>query len=327
MSKPTDLFESIFHSMDEHIAVVDRSGRIIACNRAWQRFGIENGVAADYCWVGQNYFAILENLCTTGDRAAVEIISGLMSILAGTAESFYYEYPCHSPTDKRWFTMRVCKLMGCADPDCLIIAHHDVTERKLAEERAEALSLQDPLTGLGNRRQFSLSLQQEIRISSRDQTLIGLALIDVDHFKSFNDEFGHAAGDLCLCKVGQVLQSHARRPGDMALRIGGDEFALLLRVNDSADLLMIAQSILEDVRKLQLYYARTQLVSVSIGLLSLVANSRIDGDALYHEADKALYQAKIAGRNQISVAQSSHIAESISSAKQSLERIRTQSDF
>lgn len=326
MSIAPELFESVFHSVEEHIAVINRSGQIVACNRAWQNFGIENGVPAGSSWVGQNYLEVLRSSCATGDSMASEILNGMMTVVDADAASFYYEYPCHSPSKQRWFTMRVCKLGDSAVTDHFVISHHDVTQRKLAEERAEALALQDPLTGLGNRRQFDLSLHQEIRSSQRDQTLIGLALIDVDHFKSFNDEFGHAAGDLCLCKVGRVLQAHARRPGDLAMRIGGDEFALILRISDPANLLMIGQAILQDVRNLQMTFAGTELVTVSIGLLSPVASHQVDGDALYQEVDKALYQAKIAGRDQIVFANKGYIADSIAAADKSLARSRSHSD-
>jgi diguanylate cyclase (GGDEF)-like protein len=109
------------------------------------------------------------------------------------------------------------------------------------------------------------------------------------------------------------------------MRIGGDEFALILRINDPANLLAIGQSILQDVRNLQMNFAGTELVTVSIGLLSLVANPHIDGDTLYQDVDKALYQAKIAGRDQIVFANNSFVADSIVSADKSLERIRAHS--
>jgi diguanylate cyclase (GGDEF)-like protein len=322
MSIAPELFESVFHSVEEHIAVINRSGHILACNRAWQNFGIENGKPASTSWIGQNYLEVLRNSCASGDSIALEILTGMMTVVEADAANFYYEYPCHSPSKKRWFTMRVCKLGDRAMSGHFVISHHDITQRKLAEERAEALALQDPLTGLGNRRQFDLSLQQEIRSSLRDQTLIGVALIDVDHFKGFNDEFGHAGGDLCLCKIGRVLQAHARRPGDLAMRIGGDEFALILRINDPANLQTIGQSILQGVRNLQMQFAGTELVTVSIGLLSLVANPQVDGDTLYQDVDKALYQAKIAGRNQIVVANTEFVANSMAAADEGLERSR-----
>jgi diguanylate cyclase (GGDEF)-like protein len=322
MSIAPELFESVFHSVEEHIAVINRSGSILACNKAWQNFGIENGVPASTSWLGQNYLEVLRRSSMSGDSIALEILTGMMTVVDADAATFYYEYPCHSPSKQRWFTMRVCKLGDRAVADYFVISHHDVTERKLAEQHAEALSLQDPLTGLGNRRQFDLSLQQEIRSSLREQSLIGLVLIDVDHFKRFNDEFGHAAGDQCLCKIGRVLQAHARRPGDLAMRIGGDEFALLLRISDPANLLMIGQAILHDVRNLQMKFAGAELVTVSIGLLSLVANPEVDGDTLYQNVDKALYQAKIAGRDQMVFANQGFLADSMVSADESLERSR-----
>ena len=135
-------------------------------------FGIENGVPAETSWIGQNYIAVLTNACGGGDHGASEILQGMLAVFNAEITCFYYEYPCHSPSKHRWFTMRVCKLNGNNLDDYYVISHHDVTQRKLAEERAEALSLQDPLTGLGNRRQFDASLKQEIRNSMRDQTLI-----------------------------------------------------------------------------------------------------------------------------------------------------------
>lgn len=292
------LFESIFHSVEEHIAVIQRSGEIIACNQAWQRFGFENGIDAEFNWIGQNYLDVLKKSCAAGDLNASDILSGMLTVVHAGVSAFSYEYPCHSPTRQRWFTMRITILQG-VEPDYFVITHHDITQRKIAEQRAEALSLQDPLTGLGNRRLFDASLIEALRLSQRDQTWIGLLLIDVDHFKSYNDEFGHLAGDLCLRKVAAVLQAHARRPGDIAMRIGGDEFALLVRITASSDLTTMAESVLQDVRHLQMSFANGQLLTVSIGVIAVVAQPQLSADTLYQTVDQALYQAKVAGRNQV----------------------------
>lgn len=297
------LFESVFHSVEEHIAVIKRSGEIIACNAAWQRFGLENGIEADFDWIGQNYLDVLKKSCAAGDPSASDILSGMLNVVQAEATAFSYEYPCHSPARHRWFTMRITTLQGHLTPSFFVITHHDITLRKLAEQQTEALSLQDPLTGLGNRRKFDVSLVEALRLSQRDQTLFGLLLIDVDHFKSFNDEYGHLAGDLCLRKVAGVLQAHARRPGDIAMRIGGDEFALLVRIKDPSHLTLMAESILKDVRRLQMFFANQQLLTVSIGVIAVVGNPQLSADVLYQTVDKALYQAKIAGRNQIVCAQ------------------------
>lgn len=295
------LFESVFNSVEEHIAVIQRSGEIIACNSAWQRFGIENGVGAEFNWIGQNYLEVLKKSCTAGDLSASDILSGMLTVIHAGVSTFSYEYPCHSPSQQRWFTLRITKLQDIA-LDCFVITHLDISQRKKAEQRAEALSLQDPLTGLGNRRLFDMSLGEALRLSQREQTFIGLILIDVDHLKSFNDEFGHLAGDMCLRKVAAVLQAHARRPGDIAMRIGGDEFALLVRIKAPSNLTKITNSMLKDTRRLQIPHSNTQSLTVSIGAMAVIANPQWSADAMYQRVDKALYQAKSAGRNQVVLA-------------------------
>lgn len=298
MPIPAALYESVFHSLEEQIAVIDQAGNILAVNLAWQNFGIENGLPSGYSCMSHNYLEALSDSAAAGDSLAGNALQGIMCVLTGKQPSFYYEYPCHSPDERRWFTMRITPLHGDEAGRLFVFSHHNVTQRKLAEERAEALAMQDPLTGLGNRRAFHQFLNREIGSSIRNQIPIGLALIDVDYFKNYNDEFGHAAGDQCLTNVGQVLSAHARRPDDLAARIGGDEFALILRNTDLDNLRTIAESVLKKINDLRMVFGGSRQVTVSIGLLSLVPHEQQDGDFLLQEADKALYRAKSAGRNQ-----------------------------
>jgi diguanylate cyclase (GGDEF)-like protein len=142
-----------------------------------------------------------------------------------------------------------------------------------------------------------------MRNSIRNRMPIGLILIDVDYFKNYNDEFGHAAGDQCLANVGQVLLAHARRPDDLAARIGGDEFALILRNTDLDTVRKIAESVLKAINDLKMVFGDSKQVTVSIGLLSVVPHEQQSEDFLFQEADKALYRAKSAGRNQAVYAQ------------------------
>ena len=213
------------------------------------------------------------------------------------------ESPCHSPDEKRWFTMRVTALHGAEYGDLFVVSHHNVTQRKLAEERIEELAMQDPLTGLGNRRAFHRFLNKEIRNSIRTRTPIGLAIIDVDYFKNYNDEFGHSAGDQCLINVGEVLLAHARRPDDLAARIGGDEFALILRNTELDTGRKIAESILKAISDLKMVFGDAKQITVSIGFLTVIPHEQQCEGYLFQEADKALYQAKSAGRNQAVYAQ------------------------
>lgn len=293
------LHTAIFHSLEEQIAVIDQAGNILEVNLAWKNFGIENGLPSAYVCVGHNYLKTLSDSVAAGDSLASEALQGIVGVLAGKFEFFYFEYPCHSPDEKRWFTMRVAALHGDECGGLFVISHHNITQRKLAEERIEEMAMQDPLTGLSNRRAFHLFLSKEVRNSIRYRTPIGLAIIDVDYFKNYNDEFGHVAGDQCLKNVGQVLLAHARRPGDLVARIGGDEFALILANTELETARKITESALKAINDLKMVFGGSRQVTLSIGLLSVVPHEQHSEDYLFQEADKALYRAKSAGRNQV----------------------------
>jgi diguanylate cyclase (GGDEF)-like protein len=299
MPLPVSLYKSVFHSLEDQIAVIDQAGNILEVNLAWQNFGVENGLPSGYTCMGNNYIQTLSDASAAGDDLATAASQGIADVLAGKLPFFYFEYPCHSPNEKRWFTMRVAALQGDESRGLFVISHHNVTQRKLAEEWAEELAMQDPLTGLSNRRAFQQFLNREIRSSIRNRTPIGLVLIDVDFFKNYNDEFGHAAGDQCLTNVGQALHAHARRPCDLAARIGGDEFVMILGNTRLEMVREIAESVLKAINDLKLVFNESHQVTASIGFISVVPDEKRNEDFLVQEADKALYRAKSAGRNQV----------------------------
>lgn len=303
MQKPATLHTSVFHSLEEQIAVIDRAGNILDVNLAWQNFGVENGLPCGCTYVDHNYLAILSGAAASGDSLAGEALQGIEDVLVGKRAAFYCEYPCHSPDKKRWFTMRVTPLYGDESRSLFVISHHDVTRRKLAEERVEKLAMQDPLTGLANRRAFNMFLNREMRCSIRNRTPICLALIDVDYFKNYNDEFGHAAGDQCLTNVAQILLVHSRRASDLAARVGGDEFALILGNTRLEMARKITESVLKAINNLNMVFGDSNQVTASVGLVSVIPHEKQNEDFLLHEADKALYRAKSAGRNQVAYVQ------------------------
>jgi diguanylate cyclase (GGDEF)-like protein len=298
-SCPLPFHTAIYHSLDEQIAVIDASGTILDFNLAWKRFGAENGVPESYDCRGKNYLETLTCAADAGDNFGEEAMRGIADVLAGKRSSFYYEYPCHSQHERRWFTMRVSALLGIEHKTLFVISHHNITQRKLAEEMVEELAMRDPLTGLSNRRAYNLFLDRELRRNVRTQGAIALVLVDVDNFKSFNDHHGHAAGDQLLTSVGQILLAHARRPGDLAVRLGGDEFALILDLGESGRKMLhtIGETILNATRQLRICATQTTPLSVSIGFLSVVPQEHHTQDGLFKEADKALYRAKSAGRD------------------------------
>ena len=168
-------------------------------------------------------------------------------------------------------------------------------------EQLRALALQDSLTGIGNRRSFDERLEQEIRRARRLHTPVGLLMIDVDHFKAFNDEFGHLQGDTCLRTVAGTIAGLVRRPGDLVARYGGEEFAVLLPGTDLAGAAVLAEAMRSAVMALALHHlAECGVVTISIGAAALRPGGDDDtGAALVYAADRALYEAKTGGRNRV----------------------------
>ncbi|MET0808247.1 MAG: diguanylate cyclase, partial [Pseudoxanthomonas sp.] len=172
---------------------------------------------------------------------------------------------------------------------------------ELAESNAKlaALSLTDGLTGLTNRRGFDSGLADEWARAARSGQPITLAMLDVDHFKLYNDKYGHQAGDHCLQAIADVIAAHSRRPGDIAARYGGEEFALLTPATDGAGANVLAQAICDRVAALGMPHADSSygIVTVSIGIGSLIPDSTNSPELLIRLADDALYRAKREGRS------------------------------
>jgi len=290
------LHTMVFDSLYEQIAVIDQTGTIVDVNSSWIRFGVENGLSSDYAWMGKSYLKALTASHANGDVLAGEAANGILDIVDDRRSSFRLEYPCHSPDEKRWFMMDVARLD--ADSKRLFaISHHNITQRKLAEEQAEYLAMHDPLTGLANRRYFNLMLDREFRTSMRERSPISLIAVDVDHFKDYNDECGHLAGDDCLTQVGHAMLAFSRRPNDLAARVGGDEFAVLLGNTDVVESQRLAEAIVKSINDLEIVYGNSKQITITAGVASLIPRPLESDELLLHEADKALYRAKEAGRN------------------------------
>ncbi len=186
-------------------------------------------------------------------------------------------------------------------------ALRDVSARKAVEDklaeanrRLQALADQDSLTGLANRRAFDEALAKEHLRARRERQQLALIMIDVDHFKAFNDIYGHPAGDDCLRRVARAIASTIARPGDLAVRYGGEEFAVLLPNTDEAGATLIAERISQTVLGLALPHEANAngLVTVSAGVAALVCTEDWP-EALMLSADRALYRAKDFGRNAV----------------------------
>ena len=172
---------------------------------------------------------------------------------------------------------------------------------KFQADALRELTLTDALTGVANRRAFDERLSAEWRRCARSQMPIALILVDIDHFKNFNDAYGHQAGDACLKKAGEAMARAAKRPQDMLARYGGEEFALLLPYEDVGGAETVARRVLDEIALLAIPHERSSVgptLTVSMGVASLTPNDRVEPAVLVRAADALLYDAKAGGRNQ-----------------------------
>lgn len=205
------------------------------------------------------------------------------------------------------------------ESDGIVAVLRDISAQKRAEEmlaKANAqleaanralstLALQDGLTGLANRRRFDELLRREFALSRRQRRPLALVLIDCDYFKSYNDRYGHLAGDDCLRRVCDAAKGALRRPTDEAARYGGEEIALLLPATELGAAELVASDLRDCVAALGIVHETSPfgVATISAGVAAMAPRGCDGAPAdLISAADRALYGAKIAGRNRVCVA-------------------------
>jgi diguanylate cyclase (GGDEF)-like protein len=179
-----------------------------------------------------------------------------------------------------------------------------VEERTAALERLnqelQRLTATDGLTGVANRRRFDEALDHEWRRGVRSATPLACVMIDIDHFKAFNDRYGHLQGDACLRQIAHALVTTAKRAGDIVARYGGEEFAVVLPGTTAANARLLADQLRTDVAALRIPHDASTTgphVTISLGVASVVPKQGVAPATLVAAADRALYQAKRSGRN------------------------------
>ena len=200
------------------------------------------------------------------------------------------------------FFLATANLIGCFGNHFLEQA---VRQNFCSMVQMHKLAERDFVTGLLNRRAFSTRATGIWREALRDGRSIGIAMVDVDHFKHYNDHYGHAAGDVALQSVAHVIAEHARRPLDACARYGGEEFVVLWYDVDADHALALAQRMCQAVQALGLPHVASPtagVVSISVGLVCTAVHDAAQWDAALRAADQALYQAKQQGRNRVCVA-------------------------
>jgi hemerythrin len=174
-----------------------------------------------------------------------------------------------------------------------------------ANGRLEILSRTDGLLGIANRQCFDNALEQEWRRARRERKPLGLLMLDVDHFKRYNDTYGHPAGDRCLQSIAGAAVAAVRRPGDLVARYGGEELVVLLPDTAAEGVRTVGLNIIAALAELRLPHAASpvaEYVTVSIGAATTTPDAHGQAARLIAAADRALYAGKEAGRNRVCAA-------------------------
>ncbi|GGB50590.1 hypothetical protein GCM10011316_23400 [Roseibium aquae] len=187
-----------------------------------------------------------------------------------------------------------------------VMTLRDISDRLHYEAQLEILARQDSLTGLANRREFDLAFEREWAVARRERQPLSLVLADLDRFKLLNDRYGHSAGDTCLKAVAGILKEAARRPADIAARLGGEEFVLLLPRTHEAGARTVGEQIRKAIEDLRIENADAKdhggILTVSVGVVTAISvdgPSSITPARIIEAADRALYTGKQSGRNRV----------------------------
>ncbi|MTW23137.1 diguanylate cyclase domain-containing protein [Allochromatium palmeri] len=276
--------------IDQHVLIcrIDKAGAIVYVSEAFcRKSGFERQEL-----IGRNYWQTLYfNLSESRIR---EIMTTLER-----GETWQGEIR-HQSKDGRDYWVHEIVSPDLVDESLVLgftSIRQDITDKKAVEE----LSITDALTGLYNRRHFNSVLERELGRAREDGQRLAFAIFDVDHFKAYNDNHGHAAGDEVLKRIGRLLNERYRRGRDYVFRIGGEEFAVLLTVRRPDEAEAAAAGLVAAVEALELPHGHSPVspcITISLGLRLISPDEApVTVDQVFTEADTRLYRAKAGGRN------------------------------
>jgi diguanylate cyclase (GGDEF)-like protein len=280
--------QAAFDALSAHVLVLDEFGTILMVNRSLCEFTGRDPT-------GQNYLAVCDSAGGPMDRDAIPFAAGIRSVINNETTQFRLEYPSRTDRGEHWFIGKVTRY-ACDDRVRIVVAHEEITERKAHESHIEYQATHDALTGLANRTLLMDRVQHAIRHARRANALVALLFLDLDRFKDVNDSFGHAVGDALLQAVAQRLTSLVRSDDSLA-RLGGDEFVILLSdVQSPRNVSAIASKIIHAFSTPFMVEGRHLYMTTSIGA-TVFPQDGDEIDALYRNADSAMYRAKLASGN------------------------------
>ena len=302
----TERLQLIVDGMDEGLMLVDAGGRVVYANPACERF-LGCPVAQ---LVGRALAELLDPPASfdyaafftdPADIGAAERCRGTHEVLLTSADGL-----------PRAMDLSLSPMAG--DETLFVALLHDITHHKQSETALQQAALVDPLTRIANRRHFDAFLDKEWARAIRSSQPLSLIVLDVDHFKGYNDSLGHAAGDACLQAIAEALQSHAMRPTDLAARYGGEEFVVLLAETPEDSAARLGEAMRAHIEGLAIPNPRAQgasVVTVSIGVATVMPTLFDDLRSFFVTADRAMYEAKARGRNQVVMAQVAPVLKAV----------------
>lgn len=309
------LLESILGAVNLGAIVLDEQHRIVLWNSWMTRHSARQADAV----LGQDFFAVFPDMRHKRMDSAITqaLRDNFQSLLSQTLHKAPFALYTHGAAtgggeERMQQAIAVTPINLPGAPRHCLIQINDVTiavgREKLLREQTMVLRSQtfsDGLTGIANRRHFDVAIEKEMRRAMRTSSPLSLLMIDIDHFKDYNDHYGHQQGDDCLIRVAAELAAMLQRPTDLLARYGGEEFAAILPDTDAAQALRMAEAIRQHAADLRIPHAKTgnevKHITVSIGIATQHPQQQPTISALIGAADRALYLAKGAGRNQVMV--------------------------
>ncbi|MGF1541364.1 MAG: diguanylate cyclase domain-containing protein [Pleurocapsa sp.] len=283
---------------------------------AFEAIRDRHGKIVDFRWLIANPIAVMtvgetkESLL--GKRLFIEpstvhLFEGLFDSFVQVVENctvLEQEHYYHSYSLTAWFHVVAVKL-----GDGFAMTFRDISDRKQIEIALKKANLKlkyqanvDSLTQVANRRRFDEYITQEWSRCAREGEYLSLILCDVDYFKPYNDTYGHQAGDDCLYKIAQGIEKAVKRPADIVFRYGGEEFAIILPYTDAKGAVEVAENIRNQIKAMEIIHQSSQIsdiITLSMGVASMIPDTKTSPHTLVSTADRALYYAKTQGRDRV----------------------------
>lgn len=291
------------------IIVIDSNGTVLTFNPAAEKiFGYNEHDIINQCITTlmppMHALYYKDNITTHLNNGRAELIGSSKEIIGmrKNGDEFYMEVSVAEVKTGtiRHFTGIVRDITERKEQEAQLLAAQAVLSEN--HDQLLGLSFKDGLTGIANRRSFDDRLVKEIKRTARQKSSISLILFDIDHFKLYNDHYGHVEGDHCLTALSNVVSEIFKRDGDLVARYGGEEFAVILPHIDEDMAMKFAEVINEKLKEAAIPHKKSPTaphVTVSIGVASVEADKNTTSEQLIQLADGALYRAKSEGRNRV----------------------------